>query len=134
MRTIVQPELVIFSVSNNLCKDANKIATACVEARLKEFGASFKRVLGFWDGEAEQSFVIALSDNKVEELAEVRALTKLYAQDAVMRSRSDRTSYLEYSSGEIEELGTLKTISRKQAIKLESFTYDTFNKTYWACA
>ena len=110
----------------------NKVRNNLLESMLHEHNLATKHVEGVWQGESEDSILVALNSKKDLETVKNFAF-KNFDQDVILFSNENRDSILITKDGGEIELGKLKRISEKEALKKQCFTYDPSSQTYWHC-
>lgn len=127
MRTL-NPEILIFSVFHANRDDAsNQDNHQCTVNRLTQLGIGHKVLDGVYKNTSEKS-ILVLSDR----IDLVRVLCKQFNQECYLRSDSDRNTYLVYPDGTESHIGTLKRISESDAKRLDAYSIDTTDGSFWA--
>ena len=87
---------------------------------LKDHDFKFTTCKGVYKGVSEDSFIVLLdSYNQLEVLQD---LSRVYNQECILYSDSNRMSYLKYPCGKSEKLGVLKQVSKEVAMMQDAYT------------
>lgn len=125
----IRESIIIFSGElADLSPEQNDIRTEELEATLEANGIPFKTVIGQYKGNAESSFVVPASYRE-----QIVRLAKAFRQECILESSSNRDTFSTcLSTGRTEYLGVLKSVSRAEAKRNDSFTYDPHTNVYWS--
>ena len=99
---------------------------------LKGKGFSFSQIKGFYNGKSENSFLVVIHSEKDEQT--IFELGHMYAQESVLISRQDRSSYLYFcKTGEREEVGTLQEVDSVEGLHAYSIVKMDGREAIWTC-
>lgn len=117
---------VIFCVG----QDIRKVAAFRIWATSENIG--FKSLKGCYNGQTEDSFIVALTD-----YPKVTPWTD--GEDSVLvlgscDARDRRPARLMFNDGSSHHLGLFHSCSREEALKRQSWTYDPTQNTYFICS
>lgn len=126
----IKPQILIFSVfQKNRADFENMDNHQCIIQRLSQLDIGFKVLDGVYQGEAEKSILVVDSP---EMRRSVESICKQFNQDCYLRSDSERDTYLVYPDGTETQIGTLKRVSQSEAEKMDGYSIDTTDGSFWA--
>ena len=123
------PNIIIFSVfQSDLSHNENMLHHLETKELLKE--VPYKIVNGVYKNSHELSFVVI--GHKHLEL--VLSIASHFKQETILKSYSDRSSYLMNVSSHFETyIGKFKATDKKTALASQNYTYDTETDQYFIC-
>lgn len=94
-----------------------------IENTMRLSGIEFKKVLGSYNGNVEDSYVAIIDDdNKLDEIFDIAAG---YSQETILVVDEDRKAYLhDVLTGDVDYIGYFEVIDALQVKELESWTLD----------
>ena len=110
MKQATFPQIVIVSTKTGMNDNTNELKQALLQYK---YGA----IKGMSKGVKETGFIVVAPNND-----DVQHLLS-FAQDSVLVSRTDRTSYLLNNTGIKTELGVLVPVNKEIAVKSDNYTY-----------
>lgn len=125
--------VVILSPEKNDTTENNQIRHLNLQAFLKQQYFSFKTVKGMYKGKVENSYVITLKNEECLSMIKAALFNYPFGQESILYVDANRAAKLIYHSGEEKELGRFKPVDKSVASKLDAYTYDHNNDTYYAC-
>ena len=129
MRAINQ-KIIIFSVFQKDRPDfSNQDNHQCIVQRLSQQSIGFKVLDGVYQGETEKSIMVI---DTPEMRQTVESICKQFNQECYLTSDSERNTSLVYPDGKVIQIGTLKRISQSEAEKLDGYSVDTTDGSFWA--
>lgn len=129
MNTFKKEKLVIFSVEQTGVTDEQNSARVDMMPKvLRTKNIPFKKVIGYYFGTKEFSFIIPLAD-----LPSVFSFIKLFKQESILIVDEDRDCTLKFLNDDISNirLGKLLNVTQDEAIKRDCYTYDYNNGNYF---
>ena len=129
----ILPQLLFLSAESTLnSREENLRATQRLMLRLDEAGYRYKRVKGVYKDSIEDSFCIVLDNaNQVSDLNFIAFSN--FNQESTLYVDANRKAQLQFSSGDIQELGSFKAIEKSEVKNHSSYTYDVTLDQYYAC-
>lgn len=126
----LKPEILIFSVfQKDRSNESNLDNHQCIIQRLSQQGIGYKVLDGVYQGETEKSILVV---NSPEMRQTVESVCKQFNQECYLKSDSQRNTSLVYPNGTEAHIGTLKRVSQAEAQKLNGYSVDTTDGSYWA--
>lgn len=121
MREVVFPSMVFLSAElSTVDYKENDTNTRSLANYLKDQGEVYGRFLGVYKNSQEKSFGVLVEDE--EHIKRLLDLAKVFNQESILVLDKSRNGELRYSSGQVEKIGSLKYISRKEALVSENYT------------
>lgn len=128
MKTDTYTPIIIFSHNRN---DLGTLANENNGHLMREFlaaeGISYKEVEGVYKGARENSYIAS-----EDYLSVILPILKQFNQECYLFSDQFReTWYVNCNTGEETYLGQLQAVSKQEAEKCDSYTFNPEDNTYW---
>ena len=124
----VKPEILIFSVYQaGRRDDSNQDNHQCIVNRLTQLNIGHKVLDGVYQNQTEKSILVS-----ADRIDMVQNLCQQFGQECYLRSDSERNTFLVYPNGTEKRIGTLKRVSKEDALKLDGYSIDNTDGSFWA--
>ena len=119
---------VIFSVEPK----GKMLDNLVVKTLLYQAGLLFQESTGCYKGTQEQSIVVTI--DSPEQLALIKAITRIYKQESILHIDDNNNAALEeLDNGKVTPLGTLFATTREKAIEESAWTYIHNTNQFYYC-
>lgn len=121
---------IISAEREHLSRQINEERTRELHRWIQRMKLPHKKVEGYYNGQAEVSFVIELRTQREKDY--IKFIASFYGQECTLYSTSNRDCYLQHATGEIEWLkGKLRAIPETLVAQLNNYTYDPTTGYYY---
>ena len=119
MNAVKTPMIFISAELTTNTKLENDVATATLKRYLKDNGKTFGTYQGRYKGANEVSFGVFATEKDTEFFLDA---AKVFGQDSVLKLDASREGELIFSSGQVEPIGKMQSITEAEALKQDNFT------------
>lgn len=121
------PEVLIFSVFRTDVPDShNRDCHRVLVNNLKRNSIPFKELKGAYKRVEGLSILV-----KADQIGKVRDICKHFNQDSYLSLDENRVATLVYHNGTVEKLGQLVSVSEKEALSSDNYSFDPQYENYF---
>lgn len=127
-----EPFIILSAERPEYTVDGNAARSAALARQLAARDLDFMRVVGSYNGQQEQSFLVLAAEDSPEE-ALVRSLARRYGQESVLSVCGSRIATLHYLKPKAKpvRLGNFHAITEAEAMARPAWTRDNAGQ-YWS--
>lgn len=118
---IVQQVVILSGELSSLSSNENDRRTILLNDMIAELRLPFKKALGTYKGQSENSFVVIVNDQTdIDTLAGFAF--KSFGQESILHQDANQEARLIFNDGTTKNLGKLEQVSKEVALSLDNYT------------